>query len=204
VHITVRAISIVGPGQDPTLPANMARVLVRVQASAIDWPSLAPTLLLANGQAVQSPEQVATADGVELHYLVPLPASALELAWSITQPETDQVLRWRATLAPPPTRDAVLRAALRVQEVHVLPSEQNAGVVLRITLANQGDQSLQLARDDLALTQGPNQLTIPDLASLHAPLAPNETRILDVPLPNQAFSPPLVVTIGAERFQIGR
>jgi hypothetical protein len=204
VHITVRAISVVGPGQDPTLPANMSRALVQVQGSNIDWPTYAPTLLLASGQAVQSPEQVATADGVELHYLVPLPASDLEVAWSITPPGIDQVLRWRATLAPPPTRDAVLRAALTVREVKVLPSEQRAGFVLRIMLANQGDQLLQLARDDLALTQGPNQLTIPDLASLHSPLAPNETRILDVPLPNQAFSPPLVVTIGAERFQIGR
>jgi hypothetical protein len=202
--ITVRAISIVGPGQAPTLPANMARVLVQVQGSNIDWPTYAPTLLLASGQAVQSPEQVATVDGVELHYLIPLPASDLEVGWNITLPGTDQVLRWRAMLAPPPSRDAVLRAALMVREVKVLPSEQRAGVVLRITLANQGDQSLQLARDDLALTQGPNQLTIPDLASLHSPLASNETRTLDLPLPNQAFSPPLVVTIGAERFQIGR
>jgi len=204
VHITVEAISIVGPGQDPTLPANMARVLVQVQAATIDWPAYAPTLLLASGQTVQSPEQIATTDGVELRYLIPLPASDLEVAWSITPPGTDQVLRWRATLVPPPSRDAVMRAALAVQEVKLLPVTRGAGFVLRITLVNQGDQPLHLTRDDLALIQGTGRLTIPDLASLQTPLAPNETRALDLPLQDQSFSPPLILTIGAERFQITR
>lgn len=203
-RITVQAIAIVGPGQDPTLPANMARVLVQVQAPQLDWPAYAPTLLLANAQTVQSPEQIAMTDGVELRYLIPLPASDLDVAWSITPPGTDQVLRWRTTLAPPPSRAAVIDAALAVREVKVLPPEPGAGVVLRITVANQGHQPLQLARNDLVLTQGTNQLAIPDLASLQTALAPGEVRTLDLPLPDQTFSPPLILTIGAERFQITR
>ena len=204
-HVTVQAIDMIGPGQDPTLPPNTARVLVRVPAPNLDWPAFAPTLLLASGEAVQSPEQTTTADGVELRYLVPLPAADLSVAWSITLPGTNQVLRWRTTLAPPPGRDTVVRAALSVREVKALaPEHPGAGFVLRVTLANTSDQPLQLTRDDVTLTQGTSELTIPDLPGLRSPLAPDETRTLDLPLPDETLSSPLVLTVGASRFQIAR
>ena len=120
--ITVQEITIVGLGQDATLPTDAVRVIVRLQAPVLDWPTYAPTLLLADGTVVQSPEQAPIAGGVELRYLVPLPAGELDLAWQV-QPQSGIVMRWRVTLNPPPDRALVLRKALEIQHAELANPE---------------------------------------------------------------------------------
>lgn len=197
--ITVEGISIVGPGQDRTLPPDNARIIVRVAAPELDWPTYAPTLLLADGTVVQSPEQAPIEDGIELRYLVPLPAGELELAWQLTQPQSGAVMRWRATLSPPPDRALVLRKALEAQRVELANAEGNS---LTIQLRNSGDGLLTLSRDDIVLQRGSEVLPLPDLPELHAPLAPGEARTLTIPLPEIADGAPLVLSVGSYRWQI--
>lgn len=87
-QIAVERVTLVGPGEDPSVPPDQARVAVAVAAPAgLDWPALAPTLLLATGQALLPGETVTTSGGVELRYLVPLPAEPLEAAWGVTTPD---------------------------------------------------------------------------------------------------------------------
>jgi hypothetical protein len=199
--ITLQAISIVGPGQDGTLPPDSARIIIRIAAPNLDWPTYAPTLLQADGTVVQSPEQVSIEDGIELRYLVPLPAGELELAWQLTLPQSGAVMRWRATLSPPPDRALVLRKALEAQRVELANAEGNS-FALQLMLRNSGDGLLTLSRDDLALKRGSEVLPLPDLPELHAPLAPGEARTLTIPLPEIADGAPLVLSVGSYRWQI--
>jgi hypothetical protein len=200
-RVIVEAIRIVGPGEDSTLPTGSARIVVQVNGPALDWPAYAPTLLLATGERAASPEHVARTNGVELRYLVALPASDLAVAWSITPPGSLTPLRWRATLAPPPDRLAVLRDALLVRDVAVTAAPDGS-TSLQLTLVNTSTYPLPLRSEDLTLTQGASTLTLPDLAVLRQPLAPGTEQRIELPLDADTLSTPLVFTVGPYRFAI--
>ena len=122
-RLTVQRITSVGPGEDATLPAGQVRVSVAVSTTQpLDWPALEPTLRLVSGEVRQPSEIAQIAAGATLHYLVPERQSPLAVAWSVVSPN-GVLFRWRATLAVPPARDAVLRAALRIVDTHPLASE---------------------------------------------------------------------------------
>lgn len=200
-RVTVEAVQVVGPGEDPALPAGAARVIVHVNGPALDWPAYVPTLLLETGERASSPEEVATTNGVELRYLVALPVSDIAVAWSITPPGSLTPYRWRATLSPPPERLAVLRDALLVRDVAVVAAPDGS-TSLQLTLVNTSKYPLPLRSEDLTLTQGTSTLTLPDLAVLRQPLAPGAEQRIELPLDADTLSAPLVFTVGPYRFSI--
>lgn len=198
--VTVRAIEITGPGQDPTLPQGQARIVVSVDARAdLDWPAYAPTLLLPSGQAYLPAETIAHPNGAELRYLVPLPSSEMPIAWDMTVPGTGQIVRWRATLAPPASRVEVLRAALNVLDVST--QAQAGDLTISITVINHSKAPLLLTRDDLTLQQGDHRINTPDIAALTTPLASGERRTLTFSVPG-ARQQPLILTIGTQSYRI--
>lgn len=198
-RVSVEGITIVGPGEEPGLPAGTARIVVTVSGPSLDWPAYAPTLLLASGESIQSPEVLTTAQGAQLRYITPLPASELEVAWSLRSPDTGQSARWRMRLPAPPDRATVVRRAIAVPSVEVKLGQPS---VLEITVTNRGGEPIQLTASDIVLTQGSQQLTVPDLAGLQRPLAGGERRVLELPLAESLRSSALTLTIGSARFAI--
>lgn len=198
--LTVQAVTLIGRGQDPSLPPGQARLLVRVVADqAIDWPSVAPTLLLLDNVARLPSDSVAQDEGVELRYLIPESLTPLELIWSITLPG-QRPIRWQATLDPPPSRRAVLLAALEVREVTATVAD-NVTLRIQVTLFNRSQIPLQLTSADLVLAANDQVLASPDAAALRTPLAPQEQRTFVLSAPRDRTR--LVLTVGAERFEIG-
>lgn len=199
VTLTVRAITLTGPGADPTLPPGQATVTVDVaHATSLEWPTYAPLLTLASGEQLPPSDRVATVDGTQVRYLVPLPVAPLDVAWQVTPPGAAQATRWRTTLDVPPGRAAVLQTTLQVVQVTVTDAG-NGQTRITLTLANRGDTLLRLRRDDLALAQQDRPLAIPDMAALQEPLAPQEQRTLafTVAPPTRAS---LTLAVGTSRF----
>jgi hypothetical protein len=202
--ITVTAISITGPGEDPSLPADQARISVRVQTTRpLYWPLLAPTLLLASGAASLPSDASALTGGTELRYLVALPSAPLDIAWSITPHADVPVVRWRTTLEPPPSRASVLRDALAVQQLHAAPGDVPGTIAATLIIANRGKTPLQLSSADISLMANNQPLATPDLAALRQPLAPGEQRTLVIPAPLDDHET-LVLTVGVARFALER
>lgn len=201
VTLTVRAITVAGPGQDPTLPENQARVIVQVATTQpLDWPGLAPTLTLLTGAGGSSPEVQTTGATTTLRYLVPRFTAPLEATWHVRLPDTS-VRRWRATLEPPPERAALLRQVLVVDDVAVQPSASPDLLAIRMTVQNRSAAPLVLVRDDLALIQANTRLPTPAMTAFDTPLAPGETRpvTLDVRADRGA---PLELRLGPLRARI--
>lgn len=204
VNITVAAIDLVGSGHDRTLPADGARVLVTIAADQpVDWPTLAPTLLLHTGAALLPAEtQALPTGGVQLRYLIDAPPAALDAALVLTSGET--VVRWRTTLAPPPTRVQVLRQGLTA-EVSAQAGALSGGSVpltISIRLRNRLDVPLTLTPDDIALAQGSTTLPLPDRPDLRDPLAAGGDLPLTLPVLVASGQAPLVLTVGAQRFTL--
>lgn len=199
VQVTVGGIAIVGPGEEPGLPAGTARIVITVSSPPLDWPAYAPTLLLASGESIQSPEVLTTAEGAQFRYITPLPAGELEVAWSLRAPDSGLSARWRTRLPAPPDRATVVRQAIAVPSVAVQPGQP---VKLAITVINRGGEPIQFTASDIVLAQGGQQLTVPDLAALQRPLAAGEQRVLELPLPENLHSSALTLTIGSARFAI--
>lgn len=203
---TLTSIQILGPGDDPGLPSGQASVTLQVRATITDWPAVAPTLLLASGEAMLPAEPPTHAGGqATLRYLIPLPTADTPIAWSLTPPGTSRPVRWRAVLAAPPNRAAVLREALAVTEL--APELRDSTLALTLTIRNQRRLSLVLTGGDFQLTRGtsaePLTLTLPDPSVLVAPLASGATRTLT--LTAQLRSPladPLTLSVGANRFRL--
>lgn len=199
--VTVAGIMLTGVGEDPSLPANQSRVVVEVQTPRPqDWPALAPTLLLPSGARLLPSETIATEQGVELRYLVPQPMQPLEVVWNLTPDPQRPSLRWRATLEPPPTRDAVLRVALDVRSVTAERGASPGTYDVQITIANQSGTPLMLTPNDISLLAQDRPLAVPDLAVLRRPLAPSEERTLELIAPAQDR---LILRVGTARYAIG-
>jgi len=202
--LTIQAIRVVGPGQDPTLPAGQGRIIVQVQEDAVtDWPAYKPTLTLADGQPYLPSETTPTQGGTELRYLVPLPAGEIALAWDVTVPGAVQSLRWRATLAPPRSRAAVLRDALLVQDVRVT-EDRPGDLTIAVEVTNQSAEPLTLTRDELALSQGAQPITLPDIPALADPLKPGEQRTITFTVTVGGLQQAATLTVGGVPFQITR
>jgi hypothetical protein len=177
---------------------------VQVRAPrGVDWLLLAPTLLLPSGAAALPSDTTATTQGVELRYLIPLPSAPLTVIWSIAPHAEAQLLRWRATLDPPPARAAVLRASLAVERVQAAAGDAPGTMALTIVVANRGTTPLQLTSADISLTGTNRPSTTPDPAALRQPLASAERRTLalEAPLGERET---LILTVGIARFAIER
>jgi hypothetical protein len=202
--ITPTGVTLIGPGQDPTLPPEQARVAVRVRAPrAIDWPMLAPTLVLPSGAAVLPSSTATISQGTELRYLIPLPAETLPVVWQLNSSPAGVVSRWRATLDPPPSRTEVLRAALAVEPPKVTPGEARGTIAIAVAVVNRGTAPLQLTNNDITLAMANQPPSTPDLSMLRQPLAPGERRTITLAAPLEERST-LTLTIGVTRFAIAR
>jgi hypothetical protein len=201
-ELTVQSIVQEGLGDDPTLPPNVARVVVTVITTALlDWPRLAPTLVLPDGQALNPSTSNATSDGVVFQYLVPQRPDALPVLWQLTPPDGGPAMRWRTVLAPPPTRLAVLRERLHVERVDVNEATERA-LTVSMVLRNTSTTPLALVADDLHATVDERPLSLPSLAALQSPLAPDEARTLTLMLPRAPDDGALVVALGPYRYAI--
>ncbi len=199
-QLTVQAITLIGSGQDPTLPRGQARVVVQVTTTAtLDWPTLAPTLLLPSGTALLPSETIPLTAGVELRYLVPAPVAPLPVAWSITPDTAQPVLRWRTTLPLPASRQTILRDSLAITDVHAEWAESPGTIRVTIQVINQGTAPLLLTPDTIHLSARDRVLGTPDPASLVAPLNVGERRDMVITAPEQ---PQLLLTIGIRRYAI--
>lgn len=200
-RVTVAGITLTGAGEDPALPADQSRVMVEIQTpDTHDWPALAPTLVLPSGARLLPSETIATEQGVELRYLVPQPAQPLEVVWSLTPAPQQPALRWRATLEPPPARDAVLRDALDVRSVTAVRGASPGTYDVQIRVANRSGTPLTLTPNDISLSAQDRPLAAPDLAALRGALAPGEERTLVLVAPAQGR---LILRVGTVRYTIG-
>lgn len=201
-RITVDAIEVIGPGEDPQLPPEQARVRVHVSTSwAADWPALAPTLLLPNGAALLPSELGADAHGAELRYLIPLPSEPIEVTWSVAAPADSAQLLWRAQLDPPAGRAAILRAALAVEAVRAGVGASPGTIVATLVVANRSPRALQLTSADITLSANGHTLATPESPSLRQPLEPGETRAFELSAP-LAERETLTLVVGVERYAI--
>jgi hypothetical protein len=199
--LTVVAIRERSSGDDPTLPLERSWVEIIVQTpQPRDWPLLAPTLLLADGQALAASATETTADGVVLRYLVPQRNTPREVVWQL-KPSAEVVLRWRATLPLPPSRLAVLHKALEITDAR-LTAQDEVQVTIALRLRNAADAPLTLAQTDLAASLDEQPLVLPQLAALQSPLAPEEERTLVLTLARPPADAALVLTIGPYRYAL--
>jgi hypothetical protein len=195
-------MTLTGSGDDPALPSDQARVTVRTQtALKLDWPLLAPTLLLPSGVATLPSDIIATEGGAELRYLIPQPSEPLDVMWSLTPHADAPLLRWRITLEVPPSRAAVLRDALEVRQVQAAPGDTPGSVVVTITVANRSSAPLVLTGSDVTLQSTTDPLATPDPAALRQPLVPQEQRTLTLQAP-LGERETLTLTVGVARFAI--
>lgn len=207
-RVTLADVQIIGPGDDPTLPPGQARVSVETRAGITDWAAYAPTLMPASGQALLPAEPPAPERDVTiLRYLIPLPSSDTPIVWNLTPPGTGRPVRWRAILAAPPDRQAIVRDALAVTAV--APELRDGALTLTVTVRNDRNQPFVLTPNDIQLTRStgsePLPLALPEPAVLQAPLAPGATRTLT--LVAQLASPlsePLLLSVGAVRFRLAQ
>jgi hypothetical protein len=178
--VLVRHVLVLGSGDDPSLPVGQARVLVSLVVTAeqtLDWPSLAPTLLLASGEALLPTDQQQDGTQAELSYLIPTPIEPNEALWSLTTTATARPLRWRVQLPPPRSRDLVLRSQLVVESVALQPAAGSDGMLaVVVRVRNSGTTALILSPADLLLSQGDQQLPIPALPELTTPILPQQQR----------------------------
>ncbi len=200
---TLVALSIVGPDEEPSLPAGQARVTLELRATISDWAPYAPTLLLSSGQALLPAESPVATDGMtNIRYLVPLPAIELPVAWSLTSPRSGRVVRWRTALPPPLERRALLQQKLSV--IAVSPLLHDSSLSLKITLHNSHDQPLQLTSRDLQVSGEVSNTLIPLTAPEPGDLVvPGGTHTITLRTELQsALTEPLLLTVGTARFRL--
>ncbi|NTU78141.1 MAG: hypothetical protein HGA45_01850 [Chloroflexales bacterium] len=191
----VRSVSTRGQGDDPTLPEGRLILSVTVEDAdqGRDWVALAPTVLLADGSTALPSETERTGTSLRFDYLIADQTERFDALWQVTG--ADQVVRYRVTLEPPPTRDTVLRAALRVGDLTVTPSQQTMAV--RLTLHNAATTPLVVVPADLGFQ---TQTARRELAAptLQQPLAPGERRTLTLDLPLESG----VLQVGPFRYEL--
>lgn len=191
----VTAITTRGRGEDPDLPERRLVLSVIVQDSDDhrDWVALAPTVLLADGSAALPGETHREGAQLRFDYLIADQPERFDVCWQVTR--ADQVVRYRATLEPPPTRDTVLRTRLRVEDLAVTPSQQT--MTVQLTLHNLAATPLVVGAADLGFQ---TQTSRHDVAAptLRQPLAPDERRSVAIDLPLESG----VLQIGPFRSQL--
>lgn len=202
VTVTVQALDLIGPGHDLTLPADGARASVHVTADQpLDWPTLQPRLLLQTGaQVLPAATEAQATGGVVFHFLIDAPTAPLDAAFLLSS--GDQVVRWRTALAPPPTRQAVLRTGLHLDDVQAEAGDvtgETLPLTVSVTLHNRLEQPLTLTPADLSVQQGDVPLPLPELTSLREPLAADGQRDLTLLLTVALDDAPLTLTIGGQR-----
>lgn len=191
----VTSVTARGRGEDPTLPEGRLVLSVAVEDAdqARDWVALAPTILLADGSTALPSETERTGTTLRFDYLIADQTEPFDALWQVTG--VDQVVRYRVTLEPPPARDAVLRTALRVEDLAVTPSQQT--MVVRLTLHNAAASPLVVTAADFGFQ---TQTARRDVAApaLQQPLAPGERRPVTLDLPLERG----VLSIGPFRYEL--
>jgi hypothetical protein len=172
-----------GRGEDPSLASGSLTLTVVVHDPDLsrDWGALAPTLLLADGSVASPSDRAQDGEVRRLSYLIPEQSEPFDVRWQVAV--ADQVVRYRATLEPPPSRDAVLRTQLRVEDLTVTPSQQTMTVTL--TLHNTATTPLVVETADFGFqtSAGRRELAV---SALRQPLAPDERRVVTLELPLQS------------------
>ena len=192
---TLTAMTARGRGEDPAIPEGrlVLSIVVEDADDARDWVALAPTILLADGSTALPGETHRDKAGLRFDYLIADQTERFVVRWQVAG--ADQVVRYRATLEPPPSRDAVLRTRLRVEDLAVTPSQQTMAV--RLTLHNAATSPLVVEAADLGFQ---TQTSRRDVAAptLRQPLAPDERRVITLELPLESG----VLQIGPFRYQL--
>jgi hypothetical protein len=203
--LRVKAIEVIGAGQDPQLPSDKYRVVVRVSApSTVDWVALDPRLVLQTGLETipSAPVNVSNGqDTLDVIFLVPAFFTPLEAAWYITEPDTHAQLRWRVKLDPPRSRADVLRDSLELGVTGQRGIAPNTATVT-IRLRNTSASTLMLKEDDVSLMQQDRKLAVTSLGTVDMLLAPHEVRSLTLPLNDIDWTREVSVSIGTARFRL--
>jgi hypothetical protein len=203
--VRVESAQVLGVGQDPQLPPDTYRVVVRVMASpAIDWTALDPHLLLQTGldsipSAPVAP--VATREMRSIEYLVPAFSSSIDAAWYITDPDTRTQLRWRLKLESPRSRGDVLRDSLDVTVTGERASGTQNGTI-RLALRNISSSPVVLHNDDVTVTQRDRVVPGTSLSAASVSVAPGEARTLELPLRGIDWTQTVSVRLGSAHFQL--
>ena len=194
------SVAVEGAGQNASLPADTAQVILDIETSAagLDWVALAPTLRVADGQTYTGPQVESRSNGAILRYLVALPRQALDAEWRIGPAADGMVARWAVMLQPPPNHAAMLRRFVHVQRVVAESAD-----TLRVTLQYAGPQPLLLETRDMRLEQADVLLPPPDVSGIETPLTTGETREIVISLPPD-IPGTLTLSIGSSFFRIER
>jgi hypothetical protein len=193
--LQVTAITLRGRGMDPSLPEGQANLIVQVaEDTERDWTALAPTILLMDGTEALPGATRREADQITLEYLIPEPIGRTDLVWQIA-PGNSQIVRYRTTLEPPPSRDTVLRTSLEIVKLATRPARQTMQV--QLTLRNTSTNPLMLVPAELSFQTQTGLIAAP-ADNLQQPLAPDEARSVTIDLPLQSG----VLQIGPYRYQL--
>jgi hypothetical protein len=180
--LTLATITVVGQGNDPTLASGRMALVVTVRdPQRTDWLATPASIVLATGETAQANATDRDGDQVTFRYLVTAAIAPFAVVWQFTAAD-GTLVRYRTTLAPPPSRDAVLRQALQITNLTVTPSQQTMQVTFAVT--NRGTMPLVLTPADLLVTTsaGPVAVAAP---ALDRALEPAQAQTLTVDLPLQ-------------------
>jgi hypothetical protein len=191
----VTTITTRGRGEDPSIADGSLTLTVVLHDPDTnrDWSALAPTVLLADGATASPSGTIQDGETRRIAYLIAEQTEPFDLRWQVTL--ADQVVRYRATLEPPPTRDAVLRTWLRVDALTVAPSQQTMAV--QLTLHNTALSPLVVEPADLGFQTAAGRREIA-AATLRQPLTPGERRVITLDLPLETG----VLHIGPFRYEL--
>jgi len=183
-----------GQGEDPLLAADRSAITVVVSDTATrDWVALSPTLILATGETALPSDTIRDGDQVLFTYFVAAFVEPLPVLWQVS-PQANQVVRYRAMIAPPPSRDTVLRTRLQLRDLVVTPSQQT--MTVRFQLHNTSHVPLVLVPADLGFQTPAARIDV-RADALVQPLAPDEERVVTIDLPLETG----VLTLGPLRYQ---
>ena len=203
--LRVQGFEVIGGGQDPQLPTDKYRVVVRVVAPAVvDWTALEPRLVLQTGLHLIPSAPIAEAAGnevVTVTYLAPAWQTPVEAAWHVIDRQTKAQVRWRVMLDPPRSRAAVLRESLEITVAGRRGSEPHSATVL-LELRNTSAAPVVLKNNDLTIMQQDRTLPVTALGMAGIAIKPLEVRSLEVPLRGIDLKKEVTVHIGAAGFRL--
>jgi hypothetical protein len=191
----VTEITTRGRGEDPSIATGYLALTVVVHDpdQNRDWGALAPTLLLADGSVASPSDRAQDGETRRLQYLIPDQAELFDVRWQVAI--ADQVVRYRSTLEPPPSRDIVLRTQLRAENLAVTPSQQTMAV--RLTLHNTATSPLVVEAADFGFQTSASHREIA-VPTLRQPLDPGERRTVTFELPLESGT----LQIGPFRYEL--